>query len=158
MTLLLHVAQVITGLMAGLYIGWAISVLPGLWLLQDRPLLSAFQLLNRAILNLPFKLLFVAAALLPPVVFIMQWIDSGALPNVSFLLAAILAVFGHALTTVAGNIPINQKLDKLDITQADSATITAMRQLLQYRWRYLHWIRTAATTLAFVLLLTGQRT
>jgi len=153
MTILLTLTQLITGLMAGLYVGWAISVLPGLWRLQDIELLRAFQHLNRAILNPAFISLFTATVILAPLVTTLMYLKNIDQDRALLLLASILLILGHAAITVMGNIPINQKLDKINIENVDASTAKTMRDLLQVRWRYLHWARTLATSCAFGLLL-----
>ncbi len=153
MTILLMVITLVTGLMAGLYLGWAISVLPGYWLLDDRAMLTAFQKVNRAIYNVSFISLFVATIVAAPIVLVFQWGNFGDQQRVIMIAASILVVAGHFLVTFLGNIPINKRLDKMHISEASESDIANMRDLLKVNWRRLHWTRTIATTAAFFLLL-----
>ena len=50
-TNILLVATLGSGLMAGLFYAWSISVTPGLAKIEDEHYLQAFQKMNRAIIN-----------------------------------------------------------------------------------------------------------
>ena len=60
--MLLVITTLLTGLIAGLFYCWSISVTKGLALLPDREYLLAFQQLNRAILNPLFLTAFMGLA------------------------------------------------------------------------------------------------
>ena len=49
--MLLIITAVFTGLMAGLFYSWSISVTPGIARLVDKEYLASFQAMNRAIIN-----------------------------------------------------------------------------------------------------------
>ncbi|MFT4988444.1 MAG: AraC-like DNA-binding protein [Acidimicrobiales bacterium] len=58
-TLLLVASVLSSGLMAGLFFGWAVSVIPGTKLVDDRSYLATMQNINREILNPVFIVAFV---------------------------------------------------------------------------------------------------
>ncbi len=58
-TTLLLITTLSTGLMAGLFYSWTISVTPGLARLNDENYLRAFQSMNRAIINPVFLIVFI---------------------------------------------------------------------------------------------------
>ena len=153
MEIIMMTVTLITGLMAGLYLGWAISVLPGFWLLEDRAMLLVFQQVNRAILNTAFKTLFTTAAFAAPATLALYWSRFSDADRYMMILISMLLIVGHFLVTFLGNIPINQRLDKLDINAATQSEVVTMRERLKVNWRRLHWTRTIATNIAFVLLL-----
>ncbi len=151
-TVLMDVAIVVTGLMAGLYLGWAISVLPGLSLLKNQDYLGAFQQMNRAILNVHFKSLFFLALLMGPIAATAHLRIHGIDSSLRLVVAAALLLLGHGAITALGNIPINERLDRLDLSTASSETMVEQRQAFETRWRIYHWARTCATGAAFLLL------
>jgi len=139
--------------MAGLYLGWAISVLPGFWPLEDRAMLVVFQQMNRSILNKAFITLFIAATFAAPATLVLYWSRLTDADRYMMIVITFLLIVGHLLVTFLGNIPVNQRLDKMNIDTATNAEVVAMAALLKVNWRRLHWTRTVATTLAFLLLL-----
>ena len=56
--MLLVITTTITGLAAGLFYSWSVSVTPGIGRLGDKEYLAAFQAMNRAIINPVFMLCF----------------------------------------------------------------------------------------------------
>jgi uncharacterized membrane protein len=65
--MILFLSTVVMGLNAGIFYCWSVSVTTGLALLPDKEYITAFQALNRAILNPLFLLCFMGPVfLLPP--------------------------------------------------------------------------------------------
>ena len=116
----------LTGLVAGLFYGYDCSVIRGLGALPDKSFLSAFQSINREILNLYFFISFMGSLLLLPLA---TWLNynSGISNSFYFLLAATLiyaiAVFG---VTVFGNVPLNNILDQFNIEKASPAELLSI--------------------------------
>src|SRR5688572_7893361 len=71
--MLLIITTTITGLMAGLFYAWSISVTPGIGRLGDKEYLASFQAMNRAIVNPVFLICFLGAAVLLPVCTFMEY-------------------------------------------------------------------------------------
>ena len=68
-TVILALAILFTGLMAGIFFTWSNAVKPGIGKLSDLEYLKALQSMNRVILNNTFKIIFggaiITTALLP---------------------------------------------------------------------------------------------
>ncbi|KIO77808.1 hypothetical protein TH53_07795 [Pedobacter lusitanus] len=144
-------AILLTGLIAGLLYGYDCSVIRGLGALQNKNFLTAFQSINKEILNPYFFISFMGTLLLLPLA---TWLNyhSGGLSNTFyFLLAATLiyaiAVFG---VTIFGNVPLNNTLSQFDIEKASPAELMSMRHHFEASWNALHHIRTYAAILAFL--------
>ena len=60
-TIILAIAILFTGLMAGIFFTWSNAVKPGIGKLSDIEYLTALQSMNRVILNNTFKLVFIGA-------------------------------------------------------------------------------------------------
>lgn len=144
-------AVLLTGLLAGLFYGYDCSVIKGLGNLPAKEYLSAFQSINKAILNPYFFISFMGSLVVLPIA---TWIlYKGASPvTFCFLVAAtiiyVIAVFG---VTIFGNVPLNNALDVFDITTADAYSMEEMRLKFESSWNTLHHIRTYASMLAFLL-------
>jgi uncharacterized membrane protein len=149
-TLVLIITAVLTALIGGLFYAYSCSVVLGLGKLSDTEYVKAMQSINREILNPVFFMSFMGtAALLPVSVFLFR----GQQPVFIFLLLAALAyligVFG---VTVAGNVPMNDALDKFDISNSTADAIKQMRENFENRWNFLNNIRTVFSVFSIIFV------
>jgi uncharacterized membrane protein len=142
-TTALIVALVTSGLLAGLYYSYAVSVMPALGAFDDRTFIDVMNKINVVIVNPPFMLTFLGSVgfttlagafyLKPGARPILVWIGIGLALNI-----ASLAI------TSAINVPLNNKL----ATAAGStnpADLAALRQQFESSWVRWNVIRAAAT-------------
>ncbi|UYQ95720.1 DUF1772 domain-containing protein [Chitinophaga horti] len=150
--LVLVVATVLCGLVAGLFYAWSVSVMPGIGRLSDRGFMEAMQAMNRAILNPLFFISFMGCVLvLPASAFLVYerplplrfWLIAGA---------ALLYIFGVFGITAGGNVPLNEALDRFTINGASEEAISNARRQFEARWLMLHQIRTVLSVVCFVLM------
>lgn len=98
------------GLMAGVFFAFSIAIMPALRRVPATQAIAVMQVTNRAIVNPVFLLVFLGTALL----------NLGALPmawwvgSLGLALSALIYLLGALAVTVAGNIPRNNALDRLD--------------------------------------------
>lgn len=122
----------------------------GLGKLYDAEYLKAMQNINREILNPVFFMSFMGTAILLPV---SAFLFRGHQPVFIFLLLAALAyligVFG---VTVAGNVPMNDALDKFDISGSTTEAIKQMRDNFESRWNFLNNIRTVFSVISIIFV------
>lgn len=146
--MLLIITTTITGLMAGLFYSWSISVTPGIGRLGDREYLASFQAMNRAIVNPIFLLCFLGAAVLLPIcTFTLRSTSS-----FWFLVGAtVFYVGGVIAVTFAANIPLNNALDRFNIDAASADQMAAFRAQFENKWNTLNHIRSVANSIALVL-------
>ncbi|GGB03287.1 anthrone oxygenase family protein [Puia dinghuensis] len=152
-SMLLFITTVVTGLIAGLFYCWSISVTRGLALLPDREYLSTFQQLNRAILNPFFLIGFMGLVFLLPIT---TWTHYQRPPSSAFWLllsATLLYLVGVIGITMLGNVPMNEALDSFNIDAATPAGITAKRLAFEAHWNFLNNIRTICCIASFLLTL-----
>ncbi|MFT3822258.1 MAG: DUF1772 domain-containing protein [Chitinophagaceae bacterium] len=136
--------------MAGLLFSWSVAVMPGLALLPDNKYLAAMQAMNRAIQNPLFLACFLAPLLLLPGVSWQYYHHQ----RFGWLLAAAICYFaGVFVVTITGNVPINEHLDKLQLSQASVEALLSERNRIAQTWVMLNNIRTIASVLAFTLML-----
>lgn len=150
-TVVLIITTVLTALIAGLFYAYSCSVVLGLGKLNDSEYLKAMQNINREILNPVFFMSFMGTAVLLPIsTFLMR----GQQPAFIFILLATLAyligVFG---VTIAGNVPMNDTLDKFDISNSTMDAIKQMRENFENRWNFLNNIRTAFSVISITLVI-----
>ena len=149
-TVFLLIAIICVGLMAGLFFSYSFSVMPGLHLLDDLQYLSAIQSINRAIQNPVFFIVFFGTLITLPVATYLQYSQPVSIAFL-FLISATIIYFGGAfLVTASGNIPINNALDKIDLSSASKELLNNQRQLFETKWNSLNRIRTVCSLLSFI--------
>jgi uncharacterized membrane protein len=151
--LVLFAAIVLTGLSAGLFYAWKISVIPGTKRVNDLTYIQVMQEINRAIINPAFMLLFMGSLFIQ-VLSVIQHRNT----NVFWiLLAAFVTYFGGTiLVTILGNVPLNNNLESLKISGMSPEQLSQNRNSYETKWNKLHTIRSLFAILSFVLLLAGQ--
>ncbi|MBO9691585.1 anthrone oxygenase family protein [Chryseobacterium sp.] len=149
-TLVLIITAVLTALIGGLFYAYSCSVVLGLGKLSDVEYLKAMQSINREILNPVFFMSFMGTVILLPV---STFLFRGQQPVFIFLLLGTLAyligVFG---VTVVGNVPMNDGLDKFDISGSTAEALRHMRENFENRWNLLNNIRTVFSVISIIFV------
>lgn len=142
----------LTGLSAGLCFTWTNAITPGIGNLDNYGYLSAFQQMNKSIINPLFIILFFGP-------FFLGLINMYAFRNASsslvwlMILATAIYFLGVVLITIFGNVPLNEMLDKADLSSASNENLEALREAFEVKWNRLHLIRTFASIISFLLLI-----
>ncbi len=149
----LIITTLFSGLMAGLFYAWSISVTPGIGRINDESYLRAFQSMNRAIINSLFLIVFMGLVVL----LIYSSSSFYGTPQTTrfwfILSAAILYIGGVMLITFAGNIPLNNSLEALNIDAMSTDQMAAFRKGFESKWNTLNTIRTVCSSASFLLLI-----
>ena len=148
-------ATFLSSLVAGLLFVFAIVVMPGIRSLNDREFIRAFQVMDGVIQNNQplFVLVWAGSvvALVTSAVFGLGQLDgTGRLLIISAALAYIL---GDQLPTITINIPLNNKLQTLDVDAMNETTRKTARQEFEPRWNRWNSIRTVIASLVSALLI-----
>ncbi|MFZ6011095.1 MAG: DUF1772 domain-containing protein [Bacteroidota bacterium] len=148
----LVMAATATALMAGLFFAWSCSVTLGLAKLPDAQYIAAIQSMNRAILNPVFFTFFFGAPLLLP---LSAYLNYNPASTRFWLLAGatvvyVIGVFG---VTVAGNVPLNEAMDKFQLSTASAADMAMQRARFEIPWNNLNMVRTVCSTISVILVI-----
>lgn len=150
-TVFLLITAVLTALIAGLFYAYSCSIVLGLGKLSDTEYLKSMQNINREILNPVFFMSFMGTAVLLPVT---TFLFRGESSVFIFLLLAsaayLIGVFG---VTIVGNVPLNDMLDKFDISSSTIEAIKQMRESFENRWNLLNTVRTIFSVISIVLVI-----
>jgi uncharacterized membrane protein len=151
--LVLIAATTATALIAGLFYAYSCSVNIALSKLPDEGYIAAMQSINREIQNPLFFVSFMGTLLLLPICTWMQYRAGGS--PVFFLLLGATAIYiiGAFGVTMAGNVPLNEALDKFNFQAATAEEITRQRVQFEIPWNRLHSIRTVCSFVSLVLIL-----
>ena len=152
-TIILAIAILFTGLMAGIFFTWSNAVKPGIGKLSDLEYLRSFQSMNRVILNNTFKIIFsgaiITTALLPIFSFNLYpnnifWV---------FISTFIIYWVGTFGVTIFGNIPLNELLDKTSLANVSLEELKTLRTSIELKWNNFNLIRSISSAVSFTLLI-----
>ncbi|WP_305784771.1 anthrone oxygenase family protein [Symbioplanes lichenis] len=136
-------ATITTGLMAGLFYAYSISVMPALRHTGAATLVEVMQRINRAILNPWFVLAFAGALVTGLAAAVLTLLDGN--PAVwTPAVAALLLYAAQLAITATVNIPLNNALDA-----AGPHTPDETRAAFETRWVRWNTARTWLTTASF---------
>lgn len=157
MTILLTTMAIFVGIMAGFFFAYSFSVSLGLGKLGDKAFLNAMQQINKEVQNPIFFICFFGSLVLLGVsAFLFK--NQVGFP---FLLLAFICYFlGVFLVTVFVNVPLNNQLDRFNLSTATANSANEMRNIFEKKWNYWNNIRTLFSTLSlvFVILTCLQKT
>ncbi|WP_299212575.1 DUF1772 domain-containing protein [uncultured Aquimarina sp.] len=153
--IILMLGILFTGLTAGLCFTWSNAITPGIGKLDDLSFLKSFQVMNRAIVNPSFLIVFFSPIVL---LFFNVYLNRKADPNIFwlFLIAAILFFMGIGLITIFKNVPLNDILENSTLENLSTSELKDLRQRFENPWNRWHTIRTLTSFSAFILLITGM--
>lgn len=142
-------------LVAGFLFAYAIVVMPGIKNLNDREFIRTFQVTDRIIQNNHpvFMLVWVGSAI---AIIVSVLYGIGRLQGVDLFLLALAAlayVLGVQVSTIAIHLPLNNKLQTLDVDAMNETDIKVARNDFEPRWNTSNLIRTAIASCVSVLLM-----
>lgn len=139
-------ATIMMGLMAGVFFGYAVAVMPGLGRTDDRTFVGAFQAMDRAILNPLFLAVFVGALLLTGLAAGLHLAEESR-PVLPWALAAFVLYLATFVVTVRVNVPLNDAIKAAG--DPDRIELAAVRkQFDERRWARWNIVRAVLTTAA----------
>ncbi len=152
----LILATFLCSLGAGFLFAFALVVMPGIRSLNDREFIRAFQVMDGVIQDSQpiFVLVWVGSvvALVTSVVLGIGQLDGGG--RLLMIFAALAYLLGVQLPTFTINVPLNNRLQTLEVDELDETTQQAARKHFEPRWNLWNSIRTAFASVASVLLIT----
>jgi uncharacterized membrane protein len=148
--LTLGAALLTTGLMAGVYYDWAVSVMPGLARTDDRTFVYVMQEITEAIQNPVFFLGFFGAPLLTLGALLLER-RSGAQQAVRWIWAALGLNVLAVVVTIAFNVPLNDELVRAG-NPDEIGDIAAVRDRFEDPWVAWNIVRTLVATAALACL------
>jgi uncharacterized membrane protein len=152
-TIILIITTFSSGLIAGLFYAWSISVTPGLAKVSDANYLQAFQSMNKAILNPVFFIIFMGLVILLPLLSFLHYSTPLTAQIWCILAASVLYLVGVMAVTIFGNVPLNNTLEVLQIDSMSPEQLASFRLGFEKKWNNLNIIRTICSSLSFVILI-----
>ncbi len=152
-TIIPYLTVLLTGLSAGFFYAWAVSVIPGTRRVGDFTYLETMQSINRAILNPAFFLIFFGSLVLLIAYTIQEYQTGRGLSFWLVVAAALFYLIGTFGVTAFGNVPLNEWLDVMELGELSQQRIAEIRRTYEVKWNQLHMIRTVCSVLSLLILL-----
>jgi uncharacterized membrane protein len=153
--LALILSALLCSLVAGLALTFSIVVMPGTRTLGDLDFLRSFKAMDRVIQNNQpiFMLVWVGSALVLLASTVLGIWRLEGLDRILLIIACAIYMFGVHVPTVTINIPLNNRLQSLDLDAMTQSELLATTEMFESRWLRWNTIRTIVATLTTVLLL-----
>lgn len=153
--IVLLLAALLCSLVGGFLFAFAAVVMPGIRSLDDAGFLRGFQVIDRVIQNNQplFIVVWVGSVL---AVVAAAVLGIWALTGVDRLLvvaAALVYVLGVQVPTGTVNVPLNNQIQRLDVSTMTEMTRRQAREAFEPRWNRWNGARTACAVLVSLLLL-----
>ena len=142
-------------LVAGFLFAYAIVVMPGIKNLNNKEFIRTFQVTDRIIQNNNPIFLFVWVGSAIAIV-VSALYGIGRLQGVDLFLlvsAALAYVLGVQVSTIAINLPLNNKLQTLNVDAMNESDIEVARDDFEPRWNTSNMIRTAIASCVSAILI-----
>ncbi len=150
-TTIFFTTVLLNALSAGFFYAWSVSVILGTKKVGDSTYLETMQNINREILNPLFFVVFFGSLI---TLILTTYLQYSHKPVFWFVVAStIVYLIGTFGVTAFGNVPLNNELEALDISQLSLPELQDFRSYYEDAWNRLHSIRTIAGLLSFILLL-----
>lgn len=155
----LILATLLCSLVAGFLFAFAVVVMPGIKTLDDKGFIRAFQVIDGVIQkNQPvFILVWIGSAIALIAAAVLGFGELGVADRFVMITALTLYLLAVQLSTIVVNIPLNNRLQTMEIDSMDEAALKAGREAFEPRWNRWNVLRTfvsiVVTTLLIVLLL-----
>ena len=152
-------ATLLCTLVTGFVLLFAVVVMPGIGTLSDREFLRAFQVIDRVIQNNQpvFLVVWLGSGLtLIIAAFLSVWELEGT-NQVLLIIATIINLVGVQAPTAIFNIPLNNRVQSLNLDTDDTESHAIERRNFEAAWNRWNAIRTTFASVASVLLLIVLR-
>lgn len=149
-------ATLTTTLVAGIAFTFALLVMPGTGKLSDREFLKAFQEMD-GIIQRSHPIFITVwlgsnSALLAAVILAFGRLDS--LPLALLFTSTVVYYLGVQFPTVIGNVPLNNRIQKLELETMGSDSLASARSQFERSWNRLNILRTSVALVVSVLLIS----
>ena len=142
-------------LVGGFIFTYAIVVMPGLSKLNNKDFLRAFQVTDAVIQNKQplFMFTWIGSIVAMLTTILVSLVSVGLPETWLLLLIGVAYLLGVQGITIAINIPLNNRIQKVKIEDLNDETLANERLKFEKRWNFFNYIRTIIAITVSILLL-----
>jgi uncharacterized membrane protein len=152
MTQLLIATAIGAALVSGIFYAFSTFVMGALGRLEPRQGIAAMQSINIVVINPLFFLAFFGTGALCAANIVAALVPGTGVPLAPAVAGGVLYIVGCIGVTIAGNVPLN---DRLAEVQPDDAGAESLWHMYLVRWTRWNHVRTAASLAASAFLLVA---
>ena len=152
----LIVSTLLCALVTGFIFTYAVVVMPGFAKLDDRDFIRAFQVTDGVIQNNQplFMLAWVGSIVSVVATMILGFIEHHGIERWTVIAIGFVYLLGVQGITIRVHLPLNNRLQRLEIDEMDPESLSKERNKFETRWNYFNNIRTLiAFVVSFSLML-----
>jgi len=150
-TIVFFITALLNALSTGFFFAWSVSVILGTKKVGHLTYLETMQSINREILNPLFFIVFFGSLIALGITTYLQFNNKTVF--VLVLASTIIYLIGTFGVTAFGNVPLNNELEALTITNLKAIELKNFRIYYECAWNHYHGIRTISSMVSFILLL-----
>ena len=155
-SIILIVSTLLCALVTGFIFTYAVVVMPGFAKLDDRDFIRAFQVTDGVIQNNQplFMLAWVGSIVSVVATMILGFIEHHGIERWTVITIGFIYLIGVQGITIRIHLPLNNRLQRLEIDEMDPESLSKERNKFETRWNYFNNIRTLiAFAVSFSLML-----
>ena len=140
----LIVSTLLCALVTGFIFTYAVIVMPGFAKLDDRDFIRAFQVTDGVIQNNQplFMLAWVGSIVSVVATMILGFIELHLIERWTVIAIGFVYLLGVQGITIRVHLPLNNRLQRLEIDEMDPESLSKERNKFETRWNYFNNIRT----------------
>ena len=149
-------STLLCALVTGFIFTYAVVVMPGFAKLDDRDFIRAFQVTDGVIQNNQplFMLAWVGSIVSVVATMILGFIELHGIERWTVIAIGFVYLLGVQGITIRIHLPLNNRLQRLEIDEMDQESLSQERNKFETRWNYFNNIRTLiASAVSFSLML-----
>lgn len=153
-------AAIATGLVAGVFMTFSDFVMRSLNAAQPAAGMEAMQSINRMVYGSFFLFLLMALAPVSALIAVYAFGFMSGAPSAWLIAGALFYVFGVFGVTVGRNVPMNKRLDKIDVKRDAASGYWPAYVRDWTRWNHVRSFASAGAASCYLVaaILTGQAT
>ena len=149
----------LSALVTGFILTYAIVIMPGLSNLDDKEFIKAFQVTDGIIQNNQpiFILIWIGSIVSVLSTIITSILCLGILDAWLIIFVSVVYLLLVQGITILIHLPLNKSIQNIDINSSNSETLSKMRKSFETKWNYFNNVRTVVAffvVLIFLLILT----
>ena len=149
----------LSALVTGFILTYAIVIMPGLSNLDDKEFIKAFQVTDGIIQNNQpiFILIWIGSIVSVLSTIITSILCLGILDAWLIIFVSVVYLLLVQGITISIHLPLNKSIQNIDINSSNSETLSEMRKTFETKWNYFNNVRTVVAffvVLTFLLILT----
>ena len=146
----------LSALVTGFILTYAIVIMPGLSNLDDKEFIKAFQVTDGIIQNNKpiFILIWIGSIVSVLSTIITSILSLGIFDAWLIIFVSVVYLLLVQGITILIHLPLNKSIQNIDINSSNSETLSKMRKRFETKWNYFNNVRTVVAFFVVLIFLT----